>query len=98
MTVQYFNFHSPAMLFKEPAEASAAPKVPACNAKRNVPFFFFFNASCLATSLSFCKETNRRNSLNHKIRLLLLQNYVSNVFITFLLTFWKAVYRHYRHG
>lgn len=40
MNVQYFNFHSPAMLFKEPSEASAAPKVPACNAKRNVLFFF----------------------------------------------------------
>lgn len=76
------------MLFKEPSEASAAPKVPACNAMRNVCFFY---VSCLATCLSFCKETKRRNSLNHKIRLLLLQNYVLNIFITFLLTFWKAV-------
>jgi len=89
MTVQYFNFQSPAMLFKEPSEASAAPKVPAM--RREMNYFF---ASCLATSLSFSKKTNRRNSLNQKICLLLLQNYVSNIFISFFLTFWKAVCWH----
>lgn len=38
MTVQYFNFQSPAMLFKEPSEASAAPKVPAMRKEMN--YFF----------------------------------------------------------
>lgn len=63
--------------------------------RREMNYFF---ASCLATSLSFSKKTNRRNSLNQKICLLLLQNYVSNIFISFFLTFWKAVCWHCRHG